>query len=321
MLKFPGAWRFKPPADNDWINQSIPDTAVREFREMIDKTATQGSRQDILEHFKGYFCTAVGEPHVWSSSESWADTDLWTYMNAAAKNAPLFLEAFHDACESLRGRDDLFAPDASMINEVCNQHSIGYPLIADVLKLCFGVDALPTGKSVEDLFADAQQGGNYEPMEVLVERLMEADYRIAQKLATSTPSNPYREFFKAFSDAQILTFNYDSLPEIFLSQQGRWHPEDGYGVPVRTELAFGMTPAPDARSSSRVTHLHGSACVFTIESEILGDPTEWLSLSSARKTFVRIRPRLNRSLLSALPSNDVTHGARFHRRASYSPAA
>jgi len=34
-----------------------------------------------------------------------------------------------------------------------------YPLIADVLKLSFGLDALPTGKSVEDLFADAQPRG------------------------------------------------------------------------------------------------------------------------------------------------------------------
>lgn len=148
----------------------------------------------------------------------------------------------------------------------------GYPLIADVLKLCFGLDALPTGKSVEDLFADAEQAGDYKPMEVLVDRLMEADYRIAQKLATSASSNSYREFFDKFTDAQFLTFNYDSLPEIFLSQDGRWHPEDGYGVPVSTELAVGMTRAPDTRSSSHVIHLHGSACVFTIESEILGDP-------------------------------------------------
>lgn len=148
----------------------------------------------------------------------------------------------------------------------------GYPLIADVLKLCFGLDALPAGKSVEDLFADAQQAGNYTPMKALVERLMEADYYIAQKLATPESTNSYRAFFTTSSDAQFLTFNYDSLPEIFLSQQGRWRPEDGYGVPVSTELAFGMPPAPDAESSSRVIHLHGSACVFTIESEILGDP-------------------------------------------------
>jgi hypothetical protein len=172
---------------------------------------------------------------------------------------------------------------------------------------------LPAGKSVEDLFAEAEDAGNYKPMEVLVDRLMEADYRIAQKLATSESSNSYREFFKTFSDAQFLTFNYDSLREIFLSQDGRWCPEDGYGVPVSTELAFGVTPASNTRSSSCVIHLHGSACVFSIESEILGDPTAGVAeLVLRKKTSVRIRSRLNFSLLPTLPSIDVAHGARFH---------
>jgi hypothetical protein len=154
-----------------------------------------------------------------------------------------------------------------------NEIDCGYPLVADVLKLSFGLDAPPAGKSVEDLFADALQDGNYKPMEVLVDRLMEADYRIAQKLARSETSNSYLEFFKKFDGAQFLTFNYDSLPEIFLSQDGRWRPEDGYGVPVSTELAVGVKPAQNTRSSSLVIHLHGTACVYTIESEILGDPS------------------------------------------------
>jgi hypothetical protein len=148
----------------------------------------------------------------------------------------------------------------------------GYPLLADVLKLCFGLDALPAGKSVEDLFAEAEDAGNFKPIELLVERLQRADYYIAQKLATSASSNSYREFFNRFSGAQYLTFNYDSVPEILLSQQGQWLPEDGYGVPVLTELAFGVNPTPDSRSASLVIHLHGTACVFPIESEILGDP-------------------------------------------------
>jgi hypothetical protein len=88
MLKFPGAWRFEPPADSDWINQAIPRNAVAQFRAMIDKTATQGPRQSILEHFKGYFCTVVGEPHVWSSSESWSDTDLSTPGRVVAMAVP-----------------------------------------------------------------------------------------------------------------------------------------------------------------------------------------------------------------------------------------
>ncbi len=148
----------------------------------------------------------------------------------------------------------------------------GYPLVANVLKLCFGLDSAPSGKSVEDLFSEASQVGNYNPMERLVDRLMEADYRIAQKLASSESANSYRELLRRFEDAQFLTFNYDSLPEIFLTQEGRWYPEDGYGVPVATELAFGVKQLREAKSSSLVIHLHGSACVFTIESRIVGNP-------------------------------------------------
>ncbi|MGA2481538.1 MAG: hypothetical protein ABSF92_00290 [Candidatus Acidiferrales bacterium] len=148
----------------------------------------------------------------------------------------------------------------------------GYPLVADVLKLCFRLDQPPTGKSIEDLFSEASQAGNYEPMEKLVDRLMEADYRIAQKLALPESSNSYQRFFEKFGDAQFLTINYDSLPEIFLAQNGRWYPEDGYGVLVKTELAFGVKLPPNAKSASFVIHLHGSACVYTIESEIVGNP-------------------------------------------------
>ena len=147
-----------------------------------------------------------------------------------------------------------------------------YPLVAAVLKLCFGLDKTPEGKSIEDLFFEALQARNYKPMEVLVDRLAGADYYVAQRLARSETQNPYRRFFENFRDAQFLTFNYDSLPELFLSQNGRWFPEDGYGIPVQTEHAPGVKSLTKVKSSSLVIHLHGSACVFTIESRIKGNP-------------------------------------------------
>lgn len=153
-----------------------------------------------------------------------------------------------------------------------HQIDCSYPLVADALNLCFGLDKPPEGKSVEDLFAGALQTRDYKPMDALVDRLMGADYYIAQRLATDEKSNSYRRFFEHFDDAHFLTFNYDSLPEIFLSQSGRWFPEDGYGVPVQTERAPLMEPLTDAKSSSLVVHLHGSACIFTIESRIIGNP-------------------------------------------------
>jgi hypothetical protein len=153
-----------------------------------------------------------------------------------------------------------------------HQIDCSYPLVADVLKLCFGLDKTPEGKSIEDLFSEALDAGNYKPMETLVDRLLSADYYIAQRLATARMPNSYRRFFERFNDAQFLTFNYDSLPEIFLSRSGGWFPEDGYGVPVQTEPASLAKPLTAVKSSSLVVHLHGSACVFTIESRLDGNP-------------------------------------------------
>lgn len=154
------------------------------------------------------------------------------------------------------------------------QIDCGYPLLADVLKLCFGFDRLPAGKSVEDLFADAVGMGDYKPLERLANRLQEADYRLAQKLASSETSNSYKEFFERFNDAHFLTFNYDSLPEIFLARRGRWYPEDGYGLPVAAERQPGSNLPACSRSPSLVLHLHGSLCVYTAEFVIRGNPFE-----------------------------------------------
>jgi hypothetical protein len=127
MLQFDPKWRFKPPPDGRYRNTALPQEALRELDRLIGKVATQGERWDILEHFKGAFCKACGASHAWSSSESWAETDLSASMRHAAANAPLFLEAFHEACEELR-EQGLFAPDAPMINEICEKHNVGYVL-------------------------------------------------------------------------------------------------------------------------------------------------------------------------------------------------
>src|SRR5579871_1366751 len=104
----------------------------------------------------------------------------------------------------------------------------GYPLVAETMRLCFGLDELPTGGSIESLFADALARGDYGPLEKLADRLREADYRIATLIASGAASNCYRRFFDAFAGSNFLTFNYDSLPETFLYRLGRWYPHDGY---------------------------------------------------------------------------------------------
>ena len=149
-----------------------------------------------------------------------------------------------------------------------------YPLVSDVTRLCFGLepDAIPTGKSVEDLFEEAERNHEPTPMKRLAEKLMEADYYLASALAGANGSNCYRRFFEAFAGLHFLTFNYDSLPEICLFQKRQWFPDDGYGVPVETELGTEGILPPDRKSESMVLHLHGSFCLRTSEFEIQGEP-------------------------------------------------
>lgn len=144
----------------------------------------------------------------------------------------------------------------------------GYPLVVDLLHRCFGLDALPSGKSVEALFDDSIQRGNLEPLRTLCEVLMEADYYVASALQSR--SNAYAAFLRRFPDATFITFNYDSLLEILLFADGRWRPEDGYGAPLITELLADSVTArrlPE-RSQNLVLHPHGSLCVYTSEFQI-----------------------------------------------------
>jgi hypothetical protein len=130
-LKFKGEWRFAPPTDDATLYyRSVPRAAIEEFLEIIGRMATQvEQRKDVLEHFKRYFARAAGTTSVGSSSESWAETDLRMYADDAAKNAPLFIEAFYEACQSFVAEDEeRFAPDAGMINEILGRHSIGYEI-------------------------------------------------------------------------------------------------------------------------------------------------------------------------------------------------
>jgi hypothetical protein len=123
-LRFPSAWRFKPPPDGNFINSAMPGGAVSDFTDLIEKIRTERSRQSILEFFK----SAFGSRST-SSSESWAYSDLMTTMEGAADNAPLFIENMYDACEELKQEcPEWFVPDVSLLNEILARHNVGYEI-------------------------------------------------------------------------------------------------------------------------------------------------------------------------------------------------
>lgn len=135
-LKFPGKWRFEPPADGEFTTAAIPDRAIDDFAEAVDKLAPQADRWDTLELFKSYFVEAAGGTHWRSSALVFARHDLIRDARLAAKNAPLFIEAFYDACRAFEGDDeDSYAPDAAAINRLLKKHGIGYEIKGERLEL------------------------------------------------------------------------------------------------------------------------------------------------------------------------------------------
>jgi hypothetical protein len=162
------------------------------------------------------------------------------------------------------------------------QIDCGYPLVAETLRLCFNLDALPAGNSIEYLFADAIARGDYGPIRKLADRLREADYRIANRLASAGTPNSYQKFFDAFPDSSFLTFNYDSLPETFLYRLGRWCPHDGYGVRVAAHSPPGAEALVTKNSRALVLHLHGSLCIRTSECEIRRETGQAMAMLTQR---------------------------------------
>jgi hypothetical protein len=117
-------WLFKSPGP-------IPTEVVNDVYDLITTMASQAeSFQDVLEDFKNRF--AGGQDTHWSSSASWAQTDLRNYMSEAADNAPKFIAAFVDGCLSIT-KSGGAAPDTDFINELLAKHNVGYQVDGDTI--------------------------------------------------------------------------------------------------------------------------------------------------------------------------------------------
>ena len=120
MLQFNAEWRYDSPGP-------VKPGVESSFRQFIERMCGQGPRQIILEHFKSHFASAAGVPYHRSSNEGWASTDLDRVMSGAAANAPLFIEAFYDACETLQARyREMVLPGIERINRILSQAGAGY---------------------------------------------------------------------------------------------------------------------------------------------------------------------------------------------------
>jgi len=78
----------------------------------------------------------------------------------------------------------------------------------------------------------------------------------------------------------LLTFNYDSLPELLLLAERSWCPMDGYGVEVQANKAtIRSGEQPVEKSLRPILHLHGSLCVYPVTYDFEkrpGSDTSWM---------------------------------------------
>jgi hypothetical protein len=111
MLEFDPNWRFDSPGE---LSPSI----VNAFGDLIGKIAAQegDKSQYIYETFKSYF---AGGGTSWSSSDSWAQSDMDNAMTRCSKNAPVFIDAFVSACEALKKQSPaLHVPSIERVNRL-----------------------------------------------------------------------------------------------------------------------------------------------------------------------------------------------------------
>ena len=131
MLQFDGRWRFDSPGPIE--------AAVQEgFRDLINRVCGQGQRKAILEHFKARFCAAANTEYWPSTNERFASEDLDRDMARAETNAPVFIEAFWDACQELRARNPaMVVPDAGNITDGARlEVDLATGLVRDVSSGC-----------------------------------------------------------------------------------------------------------------------------------------------------------------------------------------
>src|SRR3546814_5385622 len=96
--------------------------AVNAFNSLVHSIASQSeSSWSIFELFKAKFTGGQS----WSSSESWAISDLHGAMMSAGDNAPVFISAFWDGCAQIQtAHPEIGLPDADVVNKILYEHEV-----------------------------------------------------------------------------------------------------------------------------------------------------------------------------------------------------
>jgi hypothetical protein len=129
LLNFNPLWRLTPPIDDELHHGEIPHEAVEEFARLIRAIAIDPSRKTVWEHFKRRFSGPAGREFWASTNAGFAEQDGLDYMQNAARNSPLFLEAFYDGWSALMEQNPVqIPPVVETVNRILGAHRIGFRL-------------------------------------------------------------------------------------------------------------------------------------------------------------------------------------------------
>jgi serine/threonine protein kinase len=117
-LQYPGEWKF------DGIGIAMPAGADRDFFELIGRIAAgHTDAQPIFESFKSAFGV-----QGYSTSASWAESDLSAAMGRSTDNAALYVAALWEGMEDVK-RSGVSVPSAQHINKILEKWDV--PLVVD----------------------------------------------------------------------------------------------------------------------------------------------------------------------------------------------
>jgi hypothetical protein len=152
------------------------------------------------------------------------------------------------------------------------ERSVTYPTLADLAETCFTPPVRL--EDVEREFKSRYWRRKQKALRKLADLIGAADREIGRVEARS-PESVYHRLLNVYPSSHFISFNYDSLLELVLTQRREWFPHDGFGIRVEVghSSAQGPISAP-SQSKHIVMHLHGSIRLY---SSILEFHNGWLS--------------------------------------------
>lgn len=126
------------------MGSTIPlsDKSINDFILLIKKISGSMDRKRIIEVFKRHFCKVSGDYYTSSSSIDWAESDLSSQAQNAAKDAPNFIAAVYEALEELEN-SDVIIPTTQHINKILHDNRDYYQIVDGQLVQTVGSVAAP----------------------------------------------------------------------------------------------------------------------------------------------------------------------------------